>query len=143
MPPSEKKEQKEPEKEGIEKIDLPPKIEQTIHPDGTVTEKRIPQWEIKARGKKYVKELRGIFKDSAPQMMHEGVKEWNAHGGDLKITRPDGSTDIIRADKEPLYRAMPGFCQTRIRPGITMPHMPWHKPCGHSRAQSCHCGGDS
>ena len=134
---------KEPLKEGIEKIDLPPRIEQTVNPDGTVTEKKIPQWEIKARGVKYVKELKGIFKDSAPQMIHEGMKEWNDNGGDLRITRADGSSDIIRADKEQMLRATyPGLCQHRLRPGITMPHMPWHKPCGHSKVQACHCGGD-
>ena len=135
---------KEPPKEGIEKIDLPPRIEQTVNPDGTVTEKRIPQWEIKARGKKYVKELKGIFKDSAPQMMHEGLKEWKDKGGDLKITRPDGSVDTIRADKEDQLRASyPGFCKTRVRPGIMMPQAPWHKPCGHSKVQKCHCGGEA
>lgn len=75
-------------------------------------------------------------------MYHEGMKEWERGGGELKITKPDGSIDTIRADKEELYRSMPGFCSSRVRPGITIPQLPWHKPCGHSKAQRCHCGGD-
>ena len=110
----------EPQKEGIEKIDLPPRFEYETGPDGKVVEKVIPQWEIKAHGKKYVQELRGMFKDSAPQMMHEGFKEWNDNGGDLKITRPDGSVDTVRADKEEMYRRQPGFCESRVRPGMTI-----------------------
>jgi hypothetical protein len=102
----------------IEKIELPPRIEQTVKEDGTVEEKRIPQWEIKATGKE-VQELRGAFKDTAPQMMHDTWKEWKAIG-EAKITRPDGSTDVVRADHEPMYRQQPGFCVHATRPTFTM-----------------------
>lgn len=102
----------------IEKIDLPPRLEQTVKEDGTVENRSIPQWEIKATGRE-VQELRGIFKDSAPQMMHEGWKEWNAIG-ETKITRPDGSVDVVRADKEEAVRAMPGFCKSATKPVFTM-----------------------
>lgn len=95
-------------------------------------------WEIRATGKK-VNELKGAFKQQAPEMLHQGMQDWAQGGGDLKITRPDGSSDIVRADKEHLYRQMPGFCESRIRVGVVMPHMPWHKPCGHSKSQACHC----
>lgn len=113
----------EPEKEGIEKIDLPPRYEYETQPDGSVKEKVIPQWEVRARGVKYVKELRGIFKDSAPQMMHDGWKEWNAIGEE-KITRPDGSVDTVRADKVQMYREHPGFCVTATRPTFNV-DVPW------------------
>ncbi len=107
------------QKEGIEKIDLPPRFEYETGPDGKVVEKVIPQWEIRAHGKKYVKELRGMFKDSAPQMMHEGWKEWNSIGEE-KITRPDGSVDTVRADKVQMYREHPGFCVHATRPTLTV-----------------------
>ena len=79
--------------------------------------KFVQPWEIRATGKK-VQELKGAFKDSGPEMMHQGVKEWEKGGGDLKITRPDGSVDVVRADKEEMYRRQPGFCKARVRPGI-------------------------
>lgn len=102
----------------IEKIDLPPRIETSLGEDGRPVEKRIPQWEIKATGKE-VNELRGIFKDSAPQMMHETWKEWKEIGEET-ITRPDGSTDVVRADRLDRYRAKKGFCERAIRPTFTM-----------------------
>ena len=52
--------------------------------------------------------------------MHDGMKEWNDNGGDLKITRPDGSVDTIRADKEDMYRRQPGFCVARVSAGLTI-----------------------
>jgi hypothetical protein len=110
--------------------------------DGTEETKLVEPWELRATGRK-THELRGAFKESGREMFQEGLKEWDQAGGDLKITRPDGSVDTIRADKESIYRQQPGFCQTRIRPGITMPQMPWHKPCGHSRHQECHCEGEN
>ena len=110
--------------------------------DGTEETKLVQPWEVRATGRK-VQELRGSFKDSGPEMFQQGLKDWEDHGGGLKITKPDGSVDEIRADKEELYRSMPGFCQSRIRPGIVMPQMPWHKACGHSRHQDCHCGGSN
>lgn len=116
-------ETKEPQKEGIEKIDLPPRFEYETGPDGKTIEKVIPQWEIKAHGKKYVQELKGIFKDSAPQMMHETWKEWKSIGEE-KITRPDGSVDTVRADMVDKYRAHPGFCATAIRPTFVV-DVPW------------------
>lgn len=82
-------------------------------PDGTLTE----PWEVRATGRK-VNELRGAFKDTAPQMLQEGMKSWEAGGGDLVITKPDGSTDTVRADMESQYRNLPGFCETRVNPGI-------------------------
>lgn len=112
-------------------------FEGKARPDGTVSE----PWEIRATGRK-VQELRGAFKDSAPEMLHQGMKEWSDGGGDLTITRPDGSSDTIRADKEQLYRSMPGFGVARVKVGITVPQMPWHKACGHSKAQNCHCKGE-
>jgi hypothetical protein len=110
-----KDQETEPKKEGIEKIDLPPRFEYETGQDGKVIEKKIPQWEIRAHGKKYVQELRGIFKESAPQMAHEQWLEWNKIG-DEKITRPDGSVDTVRADKVDMYRQHPGFCVTATRP---------------------------
>jgi hypothetical protein len=118
-----KAQETEPQREGIEKIDLPPRFEYETGPDGKVVEKVIPQWEIRAHGKKYVQELRGMFKDSAPQMMHDGWKEWNAIGEE-KITRPDGSVDTVRADKVEMYRRQPGFCVAATRPTFTV-NAPW------------------
>lgn len=106
----------------LEKIDLPPRYEFEKQDDGTVKRKEIPQWEIRATGKD-VQALRGAFKDSAPQMMHEGWKEWQSIG-ETKITRPDGSTDVVRADKEALYRSQPGFCVHATRPTFTC-NAPW------------------
>jgi hypothetical protein len=105
--------------------------------DGTQETKIVEPWEIRAEGRK-LQELKGAFKDSAPQMLHQGMKDWEAGGGNLVITTPNG-TDTIRADKEHLYRGRPGFMESRVRPGIMMEQMPWHKPCGHSKYQACHC----
>jgi hypothetical protein len=110
-------------KEGIEKIDLPPRFEYETGPDGKVIEKVIPQWEIRATGKKYVQELRGIFKGSGEQMLHESLMENKAIGLE-KITRPDGSTDEVRADKVEMYRRQPGFCVHATRPTFVL-NVPW------------------
>lgn len=111
------------QKEGIEKIDLPPRFEYETGPDGKVVEKVIPQWEVRAHGKKYVKELSGMFKDSAPQMAHEQWKEWHSIGEE-KITRPDGSVDTVRADKVEMYREHAGFCVAATRPTFNI-DVPW------------------
>jgi hypothetical protein len=87
--------------------------------DGTEYTKIVEPWELRAHGRK-LQELRGAFKESAPQMMHEGAKEWERHGGGEVITKPDGTTDTVRADKVAMYRERPGFCVRRIRPGITV-----------------------
>ena len=138
-----KKEVISKDKDGkLEKVYFEKEARTLKREDGTEYTKLVEPWELRAEGKK-LQELKGAFKDSAPQMLHQGMKDWESGGGDLKITRPDGSVDVIRADKEPLYRSQPGFCQKRVRVGITMPHMPWHKPCGHSKAQHCHCGRES
>jgi hypothetical protein len=108
------------------------------HDDGTQETKIVEPWEIRAEGRK-LQELRGAFKETAPEMLHNGMKEWEKGGGTLVVTKPDGTTDTIRADKEQMYREMHGFCKTRVRPGIMMKQMPWHKPCGHSKYQACHC----
>lgn len=102
----------------IEKKWLPKEARIVDNGDGTTRTEIVEPWEINASGKE-IQELRGAFKDSAPQMMHEGWKEWNKIG-ETKITLPNGKTDVIRADKEHLYRQQPGFCKTRIRPGITI-----------------------
>lgn len=86
-----------------------------INPEtGKEHTKDVQPWEIRATGKK-CQELRGAFKNSAPEMMHEGWKEWNSIG-ETKITRPDGSVDTVRADKEHLYRQQPGFCEKATKP---------------------------
>lgn len=84
------------------------------HETGLEETKQVQPWEIRATGRK-TQELKGAFKDSGPEMMHEGWKEWNSIG-ETKITRPDGSVDTVRADKEEMYRNQPGFCETATRP---------------------------
>jgi hypothetical protein len=107
----------------IEKVYLPPEQRTILNTDGTVKEvKTVNPWEIRATGKD-VQQLRGIFKDSAPQMMHEGFQEWKSIG-ETKITRPDGSVDTVRADKEEMYRKQPGFCVHATRPTFTL-NVPW------------------
>jgi len=106
----------------IEKVDLPPRLEVSLGEDGKPVEKWIPQWEINASGKE-VGELQGMFKDSAPQMMHETWKEWKAIGEE-KITKPDGSTDVVRADQVENYRRMEGFCVSATRPTFAC-NVPW------------------
>lgn len=114
----------EPKKEGIEKVYLPPEQRTVLNPDGTVKEvKTVNPWEIRATGKKYVKELRGIFKESAPAMMHESWKEWRSVGEE-KITRPDGSVDTVRADKVAMYRQHPGFCVSAVKTSLVC-DVPW------------------
>lgn len=106
----------------IEKVWLPPEKRTVKNPDGTETTKTVNPWEIRASGKE-VNELSDAFKDSGPEMMHEGWKEWNSIG-ETTITKPDGSTDVVRADKEHLYQAMPGFCKSATRPTFTV-NVPW------------------
>lgn len=125
----------------LEKIWEQPYDRLTVQEDGTEKTERVEPWEVRATGKK-VQELRGAFKESAPQMLHEQA-ELNKKIGMQRITLADGSVDSVRADHVDKLRARPGVCRTRIRPGITMPQMPWHKPCGHSRYQTCHCEGDN
>ena len=108
-----------------------------VKEDGSV--ERVEPWEIKATGRK-TRELRGIFKESARQNIQEQTRA-NETVGMEKITTPDGRVDEIRADKVAFLRDH-GFCRTRVRPGIVMPQMPWHKPCGHSRHQRCTCEGE-
>lgn len=103
----------------LEKVYFKKRPKAVTNEEGVSEQKMVQPWEIRATGRK-VQELRGAFKDSGPEMMHEGYKEWQANGGDLKITKPDGSVDTIRADKEELYRQQPGFCQARVRPGMTI-----------------------
>ena len=98
----------------IEKKDIEPRYEPAIGDDGKPYMKAIPQWEINATGKE-VNELEGIFKDSAPQMMHDTWKEWQSVG-EATITKPDGSTDVVRADHFENYRQMPGFCVKATKP---------------------------
>ena len=103
----------------IEKVWLPPEQKSVLNPDGTVKEvKTVRPWEIRATGKE-VQELRGVFKESAPQMMHESWRKAQKVGM-TKITRPDGSTDDVLADTEAMYRQQPGFCVSATRPTFTM-----------------------
>lgn len=102
----------------IEKVDLPPEVKVTKLPDGTEKQEVVHPWEIRATGKD-CQELKGMFKESAKDMFHESLKEWQSIG-ETTITKPDGSTDVIRADKEHLYRNQKGFCQHRVRPGMVV-----------------------
>lgn len=106
------------------------------NPDGSV--ERVEPWEVRATGRK-CQELKGIFKDSAPQMLHEQAM-LNQTVGMEKVTLADGRVDEVRAsDVDKVRKIVPGSCRSRIRPGIMMSQMPWHKPCGHSKHQACHC----
>ena len=107
-----------------------------VKEDGSV--ERVEPWEIKATGRK-VNELRGIFKESARENIQEQTRR-NETIGMQKITTPHGTVDEIQADKVDFLKGH-GFCRTRVRPAITMPRVPWHKPCGHSKHQRCSCGG--
>lgn len=102
----------------IEKKWLQP--EARIQKDGST--KIVRPWEITATGKE-VHELDDAFKDSGPAMMHDGFNEWKSIG-ETTITKPDGSTDVVRADKERLYRDMPGFCVQATRPTFVL-DVPW------------------
>jgi hypothetical protein len=115
----------------IEKVDLPPRIETSLGEDGKPVEKQIPQWEIRATGKE-VQELRGAFKDTAPQMMHETWKQWKSIGEET-ITKPDGSTDVVRADWVDTYRQHEGFCVRSIRPTFTVDGFGGMKAAGLTR----------
>jgi hypothetical protein len=114
----------------ITKTYLPPEARTVQNEDGTETTKMVTPWEVKwekdekkdPEGKER-HELDDVFKDSAPQMMHDGWKEWDAIG-ETTITKPDGSTDVVRADKEHLYRSQPGFCVHATRPTFTC-NVPW------------------
>jgi len=106
----------------IEKTYLPPEARTERQPDGTWKTKMVTPWEIKATGKE-VNELSDAFKDSGPAMMHESWKEWKSIGEET-ITKPDGSTDTVRADKLDQYRQMPGFCVSATRPTFTV-NVPW------------------
>lgn len=106
----------------IEKVYLPKEARIVKQPDGTTKTEIVEPYEIKATGKE-VYELQDAFKDSGPAMMHDGWKEWNSIG-ETTITRPDGSTDVVRADKEEMYRSQPGFCVTATRPTFTC-NVPW------------------
>jgi hypothetical protein len=106
----------------IEKKELEPRYEVAVGDDGKPCMKAIPQWEINATGKE-VNELEGIFKESAPQMMHDTWKQWRDIGEE-KITKPDGSTDVVRADHLETYRKIPGFCQAATRPTFSC-NVPW------------------
>lgn len=110
-----------------------------VKEDGSV--EKVEPWEVRATGRK-VQELKGAFKDSGPAMLHEQA-ELNKKVGMEKVVLPDGRVDEIRADTvDRLKQLRPGVNKRRIRPGITIGHMPWHKPCGHSKHQSCHCEGE-
>lgn len=87
--------------------------------DGTLSE----PWEIRATGRK-VNELRGAFDDVKHSMLHESEKEWKQNGGDCVITKPDGSTDTVRADWEQNYRQMSGFCVAATKPTFLVA-APW------------------
>mgnify|MGYP001478760318 CR=1 FL=1 len=115
----------------IEKIDLPPRFEEVKREDGTTEIKTIPRWEIKASGKE-VQELKGIFKDSAPQMMHEGLAEFKRIGG-TRVSLPNGSTDVVRSDMVEKYRGMPGFCVNATRPTFTFDGFGGMKAAGLTR----------
>lgn len=114
----------ENDKDGkLEKVYFPEHWKMVQQQDGTEKAELVEPWEVRATGRK-TNALRGAFKDVKDSMLHEGMKDWEAGGGDLKITRPDGSVDTVRADKEHLYRQMPGFCQSATRPMLVC-NVPW------------------
>lgn len=114
----------------IEKVYLPPEPRTVQNSDGTETTKTVHPWEVRwtkdekgdPEGKER-HELDDMFKESGPDMFHEGLTEWEKVG-ETKITRPDGSIDTVRADKEQLYRDQPGFCVKAVRPTFTV-NVPW------------------
>jgi len=107
----------------LERVTFPECWKMVRQKDGTEKAELLHPWELRATGKK-TNELRGAFKDVKDSMLHEGMEDWNRGGGDLKITRPDGSVDTVRADKEQLYRQMPGFCEHAVRPTVVC-NVPW------------------
>lgn len=100
----------------LEKVWEQPYDRVSILEDGTKKVERVEPWEIRATGKK-CQELKGAFKDTAPQMLHE-QSELNKKIGMEKVTLPNGTVDEFRADQVDMLRQRPGVCQTRIRPGI-------------------------
>jgi hypothetical protein len=107
----------------LEKVYFQKEARTVKNDDGTEYTKLVEPWEIRAKGVQKVKELRGAFKESAPQMFHENWKEWKRIGEET-ITKPDGSTDVVRADKLQNYRDMPGFCVHGVRPTFSV-DVPW------------------
>lgn len=125
----------------IEKVYLPPEQRSILNDDGTVREvKTVTPWEIRASGRE-VQELRGVFKDSAPQMMHESWQKAQRIGL-TKITKPDGTSDEVLADKEALYRQQPGFCVSAVRPTFTMPGFGGMKAAGLTRMRIRYSNGE-
>jgi hypothetical protein len=122
----------------IEKVYLPPEARIVKQDDGTEKTEIVTPWEIRATGKE-VNELRGVFKESAPQMLHETQKEW-ASIGEETITLPNGKTDVVRADKLDRYRNKPGFCKARIRPGITVDGFGGMRARGQTRYKAIYKG---
>ena len=115
----------------IERKELEPRYEPAVGDDGKPYMKAVPQWEINATGKE-VNELEGIFKGSATQMMHDSWKEWQSIG-EATITKPDGSTDVVRADHFENYRAQAGFCEKATKPTFVMNGFGGMKAAGITR----------
>ena len=126
----------------IEKVYLPKEQRTVLNTDGTIKDvKEVTPWEVRASGKE-VQELRGMFKDTAPAMMHETWKEWKSIGKTV-ITRPNGAAPIeIRADKEAHYRGYPGFCKTRVRAGVTISGFGGMKASGLTRSKILYKDGE-
>lgn len=107
----------------LEKVYFAKEARTVKRDDGTEYTKLVEPWEIRAKGVEKVKELRGAFKESAPQMFHDNWKEWKRIGEET-ITKPDGTTDVVRADKLQSYRDMPGFCVHATKPSFLL-DVPW------------------
>lgn len=107
-------------------------IEKTVGPKKAVIEENpytgedtcrfVEPYEIKATGKDCY-ELMGAFKDSKDTMLHEQSVAWDRIG-ETKITLPDGKVDVVRADKEQLYRNQPGCCKHATRATFVV-DVPW------------------
>jgi hypothetical protein len=102
----------------LEKVWEQPYDRVTIQEDGTEKIERVEPWEIRATGRK-TQELRGAFKDSAPQMLHESA-ELNRKIGMEKLTLANGSVDEFRADHIDMLRTGPGVGVRRVRPGVVI-----------------------
>jgi len=112
------------DKEGtLKKVYFPEHWKMVPQKDGTEKAELVEPWEIRATGKK-TNELRGVFKGVKDQMLHESAKQWEDAGGDLVISKPDGSTDTVRADMEDRYRQIPGFCLLATKPTLVC-DVPW------------------
>lgn len=107
----------------LEKVYFEKEMRIVNHDDGTQSQKLVEPWEIRAKGNKHLQALRGAFKESGPQMFHDNWKEWKRIGEET-ITKPDGSTDVVRADKLQSYREMPGYCVHATKPTFTV-NVPW------------------